>query len=56
MEKGLKELNRLIENRNFLLIFIRTLENETSFAQKDRVYVASLISVTLQNRLEYYTE
>ena len=56
MEKGLKELNRLMENRSFLLIFIRTLESQEKFSMKDRVNVASLISVILQTRLEYYTE
>ena len=54
--RGLSELNRLVEQRTFLLSFIRTLEAQEKFVVKDRVKVASLLSVVLQNRLVYFTE
>ena len=54
--RGLSELNRLVEQRSFLLCFIRTLEGQDKFVVKDRVKVASLLSVILQNRLDHFTE
>lgn len=55
-EKGLALFNQLILNKTFLLLFIRTLESNRYFSMRDRVNVASLIMVTLQNRMEYCTD
>lgn len=43
-------------NKTFLLTFVRTLEANKKFSMRDRVNVASLISVALQTRMEYATE
>lgn len=55
-EKGLSLFGQLILNKTFLLLFIRTLESNRYFSMRDRVNVASLIMVTLQNRMEYCTD
>ncbi|CAG5119136.1 unnamed protein product, partial [Candidula unifasciata] len=55
-ERGLKLFFNLIRNKTFLLIFIRTLEANKDFSMKERVNVASLISVCLQTQMEYATE
>lgn len=56
LEKGLASFGQLILNKTFLLLFIRTLESNRYFSMRDRVNVASLIMVTLQNRMEYCTD
>ena len=56
VEHGLRLFLSLICNKTFLLIFIRTLEANKKFSMRDRVNVASLISVALQTRMEYATE
>lgn len=55
-EKGLASFGQLMLNKTFLLLFIRTLESNRYFSMRDRVNVASLIMVTLQNRMEYCTD
>lgn len=55
-ERGLASFGQLILNKTFLLLFIRTLEADRKFTMRDRVNVASLIMVTLQNRMEYCTD
>ncbi|XP_064633300.1 plexin-A4-like isoform X2 [Lineus longissimus] len=56
IEKGLRLFDALIGNKTFLLVFIRTLEGNKNFSMRDRVNVASLLSVTLQGRMEYHTD
>ncbi|KAK7493969.1 hypothetical protein BaRGS_00014851 [Batillaria attramentaria] len=56
VERGLRQFAGLISNKTFLLTFIRTLEANRSFNLRDRVNVASLISVALQTQMEYSTE
>lgn len=56
MEKGLALFGQLILNKTFVLLFIRTLESNRYFSMRDRVNVASLLMVTLQNRMEYCTD
>ncbi|EMP38813.1 Plexin-A4, partial [Chelonia mydas] len=55
-EKGLKLFAQLINNKVFLLSFIRTLESQRSFSMRDRGNVASLIMTVLQSKLEYATD
>ncbi len=55
-DRGLKLFHNLLLNKTFLLLFIRTLESHRDFSMRERVNVASLISVALQNRMEYHTE
>ncbi|KAJ7329362.1 hypothetical protein JRQ81_015536 [Phrynocephalus forsythii] len=56
VEKGLKFFAQLINNKVFLLSFIRTLESQRSFSMRDRGNVASLIMTVLQSKLEYATD
>lgn len=56
VEKALKQFAQLVNNKVFLLTFIRTLEMQRSFSMRDRGYVASLIMTALQGRLEYATD
>ncbi|XP_008317315.1 plexin-A2 [Cynoglossus semilaevis] len=56
VEKALKLFGQLINNKVFLLTFIRTLETQRSFSMRDRGNVASLIMTALQGRLEYATD
>uniref|UniRef100_A0A8D2MQU3 Plexin A2 n=1 Tax=Zonotrichia albicollis TaxID=44394 RepID=A0A8D2MQU3_ZONAL len=54
--KALKLFAQLINNKVFLLTFIRTLELQRSFSMRDRGNVASLIMTGLQGKLEYATD
>ncbi|KAM6370310.1 plexin-A2 [Pluvialis apricaria] len=56
VEKALKLFAQLINNKIFLLTFIRTLELQRSFSMRDRGNVASLIMTGLQGKLEYATD
>ncbi|CAL8366964.1 unnamed protein product [Lota lota] len=56
VEKALKLFGQLVNNKVFLLTFIRTLETQRSFSMRDRGNVASLIMTALQGRLEYATD
>ncbi|KAF7693502.1 hypothetical protein HF521_008818 [Silurus meridionalis] len=56
VEKALKQLGQLVNNKTFVLSFIRTLELQRSFSMRDRGYVASLIMTALHNRLEFITD
>lgn len=38
------------------LQFIHTLEAQQSFSQRDRGYVASLLTMALHDKLEYFTD
>ncbi|XP_061758753.1 plexin-B3 isoform X1 [Nerophis ophidion] len=56
VEQGLRQLNNLLNNRLFLTRFIHTLEAQQGFSQRDRGYVASLLTMALHDKLEYFTE
>ena len=56
VERGLGLFFQLMSNKTFLLIFIRTLESSKNFQLRDRVNVASLVTVALQTKMEYSTE
>ncbi|XP_030639856.1 plexin-B3 [Chanos chanos] len=56
VEQGLSQLNNLLNNRLFLIRFIHTLEGQASFSQRDRGYVASLLTMALHDKLEYFTD
>lgn len=38
------------------LQFIHTLESQRTFSPRDRAYVASLLTVSLHSKLEYFTD
>uniref|UniRef100_A0AAY5EI55 Plexin-B1 n=1 Tax=Electrophorus electricus TaxID=8005 RepID=A0AAY5EI55_ELEEL len=56
VEQGLAQLNNLLNNRLFLTRFIHTLEEQQNFSQRDRGYVASLLTMTLHDKLQYFTD
>ncbi|XP_061662266.1 plexin-B3 isoform X3 [Syngnathoides biaculeatus] len=56
VEHGLQQLNNLLNNRLFLVRFIHTLEEQQGFSQRDRGYMASLLTMVLHDKLEYFTE
>ncbi|KAI1892996.1 hypothetical protein AGOR_G00139250 [Albula goreensis] len=56
VEQGLGQLNNLLNNRLFLIRFIHTLEAQQSFSQRDRGYMASLLTMALHDKLEYFTD
>uniref|UniRef100_A0A8C5GX44 Plexin-B1 n=1 Tax=Gouania willdenowi TaxID=441366 RepID=A0A8C5GX44_GOUWI len=56
VEQGLHQLSNLLNNRLFLTRFIHTLEAQQSFSQRDRGYVASLLTLALHDKLEFFTE
>ncbi|TRY72826.1 hypothetical protein DNTS_009524 [Danionella cerebrum] len=56
VEQGLSQLNNLLNNRLFLIRFIHTLEVQQNFSQRDRGYVASLLTMALHDKLEYFTD
>ncbi|KAF8794646.1 Plexin-B like protein [Argiope bruennichi] len=55
-EVAMAQFEQLINNKCFLLTFIKTLEVQKSFSFRDRVNVASLLMVILLEKMEYATE
>ncbi|XP_065059283.1 plexin-A4-like isoform X3 [Rhopilema esculentum] len=55
-KKCMSSLCDLLKEKEFLLIFIKTLESQQSFAMRDRCKVASLLMVALQDDLKYVTD
>ncbi len=55
-EQGLQQFNQLLNSKQFLVIFIRTLEAQRNFSIRDRAVVASLLMIVLQDKMEYATE
>ncbi|XP_069792806.1 plexin-B1-like isoform X2 [Narcine bancroftii] len=56
VEQGLVQLSNLLNSKLFLTKFIHTLESQRTFSPRDRAYVASLLTVSLHGKLEYYTD
>lgn len=54
--KGLGQLSNLLNSKLFLTKFIHTLESQRTFSARDRAYVASLLTVALHGKLEYFTD
>ncbi|XP_063797295.1 plexin-D1 [Pseudophryne corroboree] len=55
MEEGMATLSTLLSNRHFLITFIHAVEMQKDFAVRDRCNLASLLTVALHGKLEYYT-
>lgn len=55
-EIAMNQFEQLLNNKVFLLTFIRTLEAQKSFSFRDRVNVASLLMVILMEKMEYATD
>ncbi|KAI3357204.1 hypothetical protein L3Q82_015660 [Scortum barcoo] len=56
VEQGLVQLSNLLNSKLFLIKFIHTLEVQRTFSPRDRAYVASLLTVALHGKLEYFTD
>ncbi|XP_027701586.1 plexin-B3 isoform X3 [Vombatus ursinus] len=56
VKQGLNQLANLLNSKLFLIKFIHTLEEQPTFSQRDRCYVASLLSLALHGKLEYLTD
>ncbi|GFY46216.1 hypothetical protein TNIN_212321 [Trichonephila inaurata madagascariensis] len=55
-EVAMAQFEQLVNNKCFLLTFIKTLEAQKSFSFRDRVNVASLLMVILLEKMEYATD
>uniref|UniRef100_A0AAQ4PD71 Plexin b2b n=1 Tax=Gasterosteus aculeatus aculeatus TaxID=481459 RepID=A0AAQ4PD71_GASAC len=54
--QALNQFSNLLNSKTFLLNFIRTLERSNDFNARAKVYFASLLTVALHGKLEYYTD
>ncbi|XP_039297179.1 plexin-B-like isoform X1 [Nilaparvata lugens] len=55
-DAAMLQFEQLIDNKNFVLIFIETLEAQNTFNIRDKVNVASLLMVVLMSKMEYATD
>ncbi|XP_075218769.1 plexin B isoform X1 [Lycorma delicatula] len=55
-DAAMLQFEQLIDNKNFILIFIETLEAQKTFNIRDKVNVASLLMVVLMSKMEYATD
>ncbi|XP_068168450.1 plexin-B2b [Antennarius striatus] len=53
---ALNQFSNLLNSKPFLINFIRTLERSHDFNARAKVYFASLLTVALHGKLEYYTD
>ena len=56
LDAAMIQFEGLLNNKWFLLAFIETMEKQKSFTIRDRVYFASLLSVILMTKMEYFTD
>ncbi|XP_063783225.1 plexin-B2 [Pseudophryne corroboree] len=56
VEQALNQFSNLLNSKSFLTIFIHTLENQKDFSAREKLYFASLLTVALHGKLEYYTD
>uniref|UniRef100_A0AAR2KZB5 Sema domain-containing protein n=1 Tax=Pygocentrus nattereri TaxID=42514 RepID=A0AAR2KZB5_PYGNA len=54
--QALNQFSNLLNSKTFLITFIRTLEARSDFNARAKVYFASLLTVALHGKLEYYTD
>ncbi|KAJ8265165.1 hypothetical protein COCON_G00142640 [Conger conger] len=55
MEEGIALFSTLLNNKHFLVTFVHALEQQKDFAVRDRCSLASLLTIALHGKLEYYT-
>ena len=53
---GLHLFKQLLANKLFLLLFVRTVEQQKDFGTVMKVHFASLLSIVLHSRMDYFTE
>ncbi|XP_076597685.1 plexin-B1-like [Chaetodon auriga] len=56
VEQGLVQLSNLLNSKLFLTKFIHTLQVQQTFTPRDWTYMASLLTVALHVKLEYFTD
>uniref|UniRef100_A0A673ASF8 Plexin-B2-like n=1 Tax=Sphaeramia orbicularis TaxID=375764 RepID=A0A673ASF8_9TELE len=56
VSQALNQFSNLLNSKTFLINFIRTLESRPDFNARARGYFASLLTVALHGKLEYYTD
>uniref|UniRef100_A0A8B9L539 Plexin B2 n=1 Tax=Astyanax mexicanus TaxID=7994 RepID=A0A8B9L539_ASTMX len=56
VDQALNQFSNLLNSKTFLINFIRTLESQQEFNARSKVYFASLLTVALHGKLEYYTD
>ncbi|XP_068162621.1 plexin-B2-like [Antennarius striatus] len=54
--QALNQFSNLLNSKTFLINFIRTLESRPDFNARARGFFASLLTVALHGKLEYYTD
>ncbi|XP_075894183.1 plexin-B2b isoform X2 [Nelusetta ayraudi] len=54
--QALNQFSNLLNSKTFLINFIRTLERSNDFHARVKVYFASLLTVALHGKMEYYTD
>uniref|UniRef100_A0A8C6PPG4 Plexin D1 n=1 Tax=Nothobranchius furzeri TaxID=105023 RepID=A0A8C6PPG4_NOTFU len=55
IEEGITLFSTLLNNKHFLITFVHALEQQKDFAVRDRCSLASLLTIALHGKLEYYT-
>ncbi|XP_075956191.1 plexin-D1 [Anarhichas minor] len=55
VEEGITMFSTLLNNKHFLVTFVHALEQQKDFAVRDRCSLASLLTIALHGKLEYYT-
>nr|XP_057908610.1 plexin-D1 [Doryrhamphus excisus] len=55
VEEGITLFATLLNNKHFLVTFVHALEQQKDFAVRDRCSLASLLTIALHGKLEYYT-
>ncbi|CAB1442569.1 unnamed protein product [Pleuronectes platessa] len=55
VEEGITMFSTLLNNKHFLVTFVHALEQQKDFAIRDRCSLASLLTIALHGKLEYYT-
>ncbi|XP_077455271.1 plexin-D1 [Stigmatopora argus] len=55
VEEGITLFATLLSNKHFLVTFVHALEQQKDFAVRDRCSLASLLTIALHGKLEYYT-
>ncbi|KAM6984807.1 plexin-B2a [Aplochiton taeniatus] len=56
VSQALNQFSNLLNSKTFLINFIKTLEGRQEFNARSRGYFASLLTVALHGKLEYYTD
>ncbi|XP_072097970.1 plexin-B2-like [Mobula birostris] len=56
VEVALNQFSNLLNSKSFLIHFVHTLESQKDFSAREKVYFASLLTIALHGKLEYYTD